>query len=179
MRTKFTRIIRWVNIFLFFQYLDSCGALSDQNLTVDPKVRPVYEAFMNDAVSHYAVIPKDRFYLEITESNNMPENMLGVCKHYGNWEDPWSIGRSILVVRPRSYYYEEEPLVVSPDNWNMQYKATVYHELGHCLLHLDHSSMREYGLMRPMMFDIEPEAWDYLVEELFHRAFVTGSLLDL
>lgn len=86
----------------------------------EPELIPLVSRFYND-MAYFHVTPE--YYHEITQISyryDLPANVLGFCK----WDS-----RAIQL----NAYLKEDPVLLE---W------TVYHELGHCLLDLDHTLER-------------------------------------
>lgn len=70
--------------------------------------------------------------------------------------------RQIKILRP--YWYQASPTLRS---------ALIYHELGHCLLNLDHSAPRNINIMAPVILpeEIFEDHWSALLDKLFARNY--------
>ena len=174
MYRKFVNALWWLNFFAICQFADSCGTLRDRHMNVQPELRPYVEEFKKEALSRGFEIPKERFYLDIKETNGMNRGNIGVCSFNRTVldffsSDGWDGGHGTVIVRPKSYFVRP-PFVTNPEVWELAYKTVIFHELGHCLLFLDHAEQEEKSIMRPYEEIIYPNEWNGLVDELFNRA---------
>jgi hypothetical protein len=176
------KIAGYVIFLLYFQSFDTMGVLGDNHANVDPNARRYFDEFLVEAEARNLKIPKERLYIDVIETNDLPETIVGMCVNasiVGAFAVPSRVlGHRIVYLRPKSYFMHLEPslydmnLTVSEwmDKAEMQYRSVIWHELGHCLLDLDHSKRREFSLMRPSIFEFTAGEWPILVDELFSRA---------
>lgn len=67
-------------------------------------------------------------------------------------------------------------IVVSREVWNeldpIQKTTLIYHELGHCGFHLDHTKSNEWAIMNPNLLPsyMLEGYWDTLVDNMFKKA---------
>jgi len=152
-------------LLLISMFLTACGTKADDFIrrevnpkppaySIDPVMQPMIDQFMDDAHAYDADTSRAG-YLRIAEFAEIGrDQVVGVCSEY-----TFSNGElSYLQVTIRPDFAER---LDSPS-----YAGLMYHELGHCILNLEHS---ETGIMAPVMYSESyyEENWDELVEELF------------
>jgi len=75
--------------------------------------------------------------------------------------------------RTLGYCTESGLIALNKDAWDtngaLMNKAVLFHELGHCTLHLDHATENSTNIMTPFMLDEESlaENWALLMDKLF------------
>jgi len=124
---------------------------------IDEGLRNYFDAFMKDA-DLYGVntdlVSKLRYmkFGETEAARN--DRSVGICSSYGDEED--LMYTTILI---------SDSLKTSP----IQLRAVVYHELGHCVLRMEHSPQSPPTIMSPMMSSeiFYKRNWDRLVRNLF------------
>lgn len=125
-------------------------------------IQVIVQEFMKDAALHKVEVSLWRLSFSVQRNleNKDGSSNLGVCYHARNH------------------------IIISQDSFDPQayqeLKATIYHELGHCLFGLKHESLRRD--FPPLMLDgnsgwdalikIRPELWDLAVKDLFSKAKV-------
>lgn len=125
---------------------------------VDPDFRAVYSDFIDDAVKHHAYIHSG--LQEIKWTNNIvwgsQDNVttVGLCS-WNNYPDG-TRASSIQILRNANGM-----------PWDpVQLRTVLYHELGHCLLGLDHTPANSHQIMDPVVSLTSDEMvsnWDKLV----------------
>lgn len=124
---------------------------------IDSELYSTVVDFFRDAKTHHA---NDCARINgITMANTVADMgyepsslVIGVCM--------WP--RQIKILRP--YWYQASAALRS---------ALIYHELGHCLLNLDHSSPENINLMAPVILpeQVIEDNWSALVDKLFARNY--------
>lgn len=122
---------------------------------------PYKQDFLSDAVLYGATIPEDRLakLQSLSYTNEFEgELQIGVC----------SINR---------YTGDRLIKILSPSLWpalptQEQFRATVYHELGHCLLEVNHYTGNGISIMQAYLLtekELASVAWSKLVSDLFNK----------
>lgn len=154
-------------LFVFnFLIYDHIGVLGDRNIIAKPSVISEYKEFLRDAERYGVEIPKYRQVINITEVNYINGGVVGLCSIFMA-----GARRNVIVLSRKAY--ETAPFVVSREVWEWGYKSTLWHELGHCLLELNHYSGTKVDMMSPDMFPpdrVDLEEWESLVERMMMRA---------
>ncbi|CAB5221113.1 hypothetical protein UFOVP244_84 [uncultured Caudovirales phage] len=134
-----------------------CTFKSSVSGSVDPDLYSTVMDFFRDAKAHRAdYCPRLNGITMVDTVADMgyePGSLvIGVCK--------WP--RQINILRP--YWYQASPTLRA---------ALIYHELGHCLLNLDHSSPENINIMAPVILseEILEDHWSALVDKLFARNY--------
>lgn len=134
-----------------------------------PDILALRSEFLEDAKRFNKVIPKstlDGIGLFRT-SSNLGEGILGVC-----------------VIDPNTN--KRDLQFLSPDRWprewpsQRQFKMTVYHELGHCLLEYSHTADSQMAIMAPYSFSnsqVDAADWEFLLADFFAGRGV-GKITD-
>jgi len=109
--------------------------------------------FIRDAAMHGRIVAPQ--VLRILKYEVLEEPSVGLCTTYFNAFDD---GVAYTEIRIHPKLLRCEPLL----------RAVMYHELGHCLMQLDHT---ERGIMKATTYSCEyyAEHWDELVDNFFGR----------
>lgn len=147
--------------------LISCGPINDLYMPAvyhDAGFSPVLAEFRQDATDRG--IPLDRWdQLRVVKwVDHLPEERLGLCTRQGiQSEDIAKYGGYWTEIRVHHQISNQPPILL---------KALLYHELGHCVLDLNHTTQYPYRLMSP---NAESDTWIAanwisLVDDLFQSA---------
>jgi hypothetical protein len=124
-----------------------------------PALRAILDSFISDC--------RDTYHADVSLANKL---------EYIRYGDPATKEKPYVVGQCNMMYYEDGSLaksniIVKEMNNPIMAKALLYHELGHCILDLDHTSEESQTLMSPNMFSSKyyTNNWDRLVKDLCHK----------
>ena len=129
----------------------TAGGLFTPPIQHDRDLHPYVTDFVQDAIAHGRLVFPHT--LRILKYEILEEDFVGLCTTYFDFDG--SVAHTEIRIHPKITC---EPLL----------RAIMYHELGHCLMQLDHT---ERGIMKATTYSCEyyAEHWDELVDNFFGR----------
>lgn len=144
----------------------------EDTVSGQPTLGKYLEAFLKDAEEYDNPIPAERVS-QLTSLSYASEmgaaDQIGVCGIH-----PDTRLRFVKILSPASW-----PVSVPT---GLQFRATVYHELAHCLLEVDHYTGTKVSLMSTYLYSHEQLAavgWSELLQDLFDEVGLPKIPLSL
>lgn len=114
---------------------------------VNPELKAIWDDFQADAPKHNASLQaglQDVDWVDTLDSSGQQNgaHTIGLC-YWIMYND----GTKASHIRILKYPYEDGSTPWDP----LQLRTTVYHELGHCLLGLEHTPQNSYQIMDPVV----------------------------
>ena len=133
----------------------SCGECSKSY--IDPALAPYVSEFKDDMRSYYKDTKRPGRALQVVKFSNLAPGLAGTCK--------------VMEAESINVYYMEIHISNKlRDGADDFLRRTMYHELGHCLLDLDHVEGKP-SLMNSTINDSYGASIPELIEQLFTEEY--------
>lgn len=148
-----------MRLLILLLFLTGCLSKKDTPVNIHPELEPYVFEFIEDAKKFNKHFHLERITIDIINAPPSHVNWEAVC--YPNPS------------HPRIYFYKKYYNLYKKRKRFNQIKATMYHELGHCILGRKHNDAETLGFKHSLMnsYGISDKAFvsyqDYYLNELF------------